>query len=340
MRIPTGSTDRVVFFVAVDSSDLKTRETGLTSFTVYYSLDDAGSATAMTTPTVTEIDATNMPGVYSLLLDESGMTTLTAGHDTEELSLHITQAAMAPVTRTVEIYRPETTQGNTLDVTATGAAGIDWANVESQSTSVTLSGTTVGTVSALAANSITASVIATDAIDADALASTATDQVQFIFTSTATGGTTTTLIDATGLSEPDTDYWKGMYVAMTTGDVAGQIRLITAYDTGTGTITFTPAMTQAVTSGDTYGILWQGSGIDEVSSDAYNEIADGILARNVAGGSSTGRTVKQALYALRNKVAISGSTMTVYQTDDSTSEWTSTITTDGAANPIVTSDPA
>jgi len=143
MRIPSGSTDRKIGFVAVDSTDLKTRETGLTTFTVYRSRN-GGVATAMTTPTVAELDATNMPGVYTLLLDED--TTLTAGNDSEEMILHISQASMAPVTRTVEIYRPETTEGNTLDVTSTGAAGIDFGNVENQSTSVTLSGTTVGTV--------------------------------------------------------------------------------------------------------------------------------------------------------------------------------------------------
>jgi hypothetical protein len=62
-----------------------------------------------------------------------------------------------------------------LDVTATGAGGVDWGNVENPSTSNNLSGTTVGAVSSLAANSITASVIATDAIDADAIADGAID---------------------------------------------------------------------------------------------------------------------------------------------------------------------
>ena len=39
-----------------------------------------------------------------------------------------------------------TTAGRTLDVTATGAAGIDWGNVENPTTTVGLSGTTVGVV--------------------------------------------------------------------------------------------------------------------------------------------------------------------------------------------------
>ena len=143
MRIPSGTTDRYIYFVAVDSADFSSRETGLSSFTVYRSRN-GGAAAAMTTPTINETDSTNMPGVYELLLDED--MTIGAGNDSEEMCLHITHTGMAPVTRTIELYRPETTEGNTLDVTSTGAAGIDWANVENATSSVTLSGTTVGTV--------------------------------------------------------------------------------------------------------------------------------------------------------------------------------------------------
>lgn len=140
MRIPSGVVDQYLYFVAVDSTDLKTRETGLTSFTVYRSRNGAAAA-AMTTPTVAEVDSANMPGVYTLLMDED--MTIGAGNDTEEMVFHITQAAMTPVTRTIELYRPKITVGNTLDVTATGAAGIDWGNVENASTTVDLSATSI-----------------------------------------------------------------------------------------------------------------------------------------------------------------------------------------------------
>jgi hypothetical protein len=42
--------------------------------------------------------------------------------------------------------------GRTLDVSATGEAGIDWANVGSPTTTVALSGTTVGTVTTYTGN--------------------------------------------------------------------------------------------------------------------------------------------------------------------------------------------
>jgi hypothetical protein len=140
MRIPSGVVDQYIYFVAVDATDFATRETGLSSFTVYRSRD-GGAAAAMTTPTINETDATNMPGVYELLVDED--MTIGAGNDSEEMVFHITHAGMAPVTRTIELYRPKITAGNTLDVTATGAAGIDWGNVENAATSVDLSATAI-----------------------------------------------------------------------------------------------------------------------------------------------------------------------------------------------------
>ena len=118
MRIPSGSSNRYVYFVAVDATDLKTRETGLATWTVYRSRNGGASA-AMTTPTINETDATNLPGVYELLLDED--TTLDSGYDTQEMVLHITHSGMAPVTRVVEIYRPKITEGETVtasDITA------------------------------------------------------------------------------------------------------------------------------------------------------------------------------------------------------------------------------
>ena len=76
----------------------------------------------------------------------------------------------------------------------------------------------------------------------------------------------------------------------------------------------------------------------KATADFYREAADQILARNVAGGSSSGRTVSEALFALRNKVDASGSVATVYKTDDSTSAWTFSTTT--GAFPFSVVDPA
>lgn len=79
---------------------------------------------------------------------------------------------------------------------------------------------------------------------------------------------------------------------------------------------------------------------DNLSIPTTAEIADKILGRNIEGGSDGGRTTSEALYPLRNKVTVSGGTMTVYKPDDSTSAWTAAVTGTAGADPITSVDPA
>jgi hypothetical protein len=67
--------------------------------------------------------------------------------------------------------------------------------------------------------------------------------------------------------------------------------------------------------------------------------ADALLGRNIAGGSSAGRTVTSALRRLRNRIAIAAGTMTTYAEDDTTPDHTAAVTT-AAGNPITEIDPA
>ncbi len=53
----------------------------------------------------------------------------------------------------------------------------------------------------------------------------------------------------------------------------------------------------------------------------------------------TNRDLLSAIRYLRNKVAISGSTMTVYAEDDTTASWTAALTTTAGLNPVTTLDP-
>lgn len=109
-RILSGVADQGFYFVALDSLDYSTRKTGLSAFTVVRSRNGAADAT-MTTPTITEIDATTMPGVYFLLCDED--TTIDSGDDEQEMAFHITCAGMVPVTKVVDLCRPKITAGFT-----------------------------------------------------------------------------------------------------------------------------------------------------------------------------------------------------------------------------------
>ena len=135
MRIPTGSTNRLIFFVARDIVDLFTRETGLAAadFTVYYKLDDGSLTLWPDTPPIVEVGA-NMPGAYTLALDESGATTLDAANDEETLMLQITHASIDPITMSVEIYRPKITAGRTLGADASGALSVCTLNTDMKGT--------------------------------------------------------------------------------------------------------------------------------------------------------------------------------------------------------------
>jgi len=74
-----------------------------------------------------------------------------------------------------------------------------------------------------------------------------------------------------------------------------------------------------------------------------NAIADAILNRDMSTGTDSGsdvvRTVRQALRMNRNKVSISGGTLTVTKEDDTTASWSASVTTT-AGDPITTIDPA
>lgn len=169
MRIPSGVTDQYIYFVAVDSTDFTTRETGLSSFTVYRSRN-GGAAAVMTTPTINETDATNMPGVYELLLDED--MTIDSGDDTQEMAFHITHAGMHPVTRTIELYRPKITAGQTLTASG-GSVNSAVQSVAANAITATAIASNAITSAKIAASAIGASQIATDAITAAKIAADA-----------------------------------------------------------------------------------------------------------------------------------------------------------------------
>ena len=78
-----------------------------------------------------------------------------------------------------------------------------------------------------------------------------------------------------------------------------------------------------------------------ISAATANQIADAILNRDFSAVSDTNaRTLLNAARFLRNKYSVSGTTLTVTKEDDSTSAWTSILTTDAAADPVTGSDPA
>lgn len=278
MRIASGRVDAKLSFVAVDVTDLKTRETGLTGFTVYRSRN-GGAATAYTTPTVAELSAANMPGVYVLTIDED--TTITAGVDEEEYVVHITQASMAPVTRAVELFRAKATEGNTLDVNASGGAEVGTFQTGAITTAAFAAGAidnaafnvtetltanpaAGGIVAAsFGAGAITAAVIATDAIDSDAIAASAVTELQ--------SGLATSASLATAQADLD-DIQTRLPAALVGGRIDASVGAMAA-----AVVTAAAVATGAIDA-------------DALASDAVAEIADGVWDEAISGHQAAGTT--------------------------------------------------
>lgn len=138
----------------------------------------AGSTTESTAGVSLTVDYDSRTGLHSVVVDTSADGTFYAASN--DFDLIITAGTVDGIsvvgTKVGEFslsnraaLRP-TTADRTLDVSAGGEAGLDWANVGSPTTTQNLSGTTVGTAAAvttvngLAANVITAASIASDAI--------------------------------------------------------------------------------------------------------------------------------------------------------------------------------
>ncbi|MDH3981288.1 MAG: hypothetical protein OES84_00130 [Kiritimatiellaceae bacterium] len=133
-----------IMFPMVTTASPETFDTGETVTDTAYYKDGAGAWTSLAiTDTVTEIGTT---GMYTIEL-----TAAELNHDLVTIKFTSTNAAdTAVIIRTFDVDIEDlvrsTTPANSLDVSATGEAGIDWANVGGQSTSVNLSNTTTNLV--------------------------------------------------------------------------------------------------------------------------------------------------------------------------------------------------
>jgi hypothetical protein len=107
-------------------------------------------------------------------------------------------------------------------------------------------------------------------------------------------------------------------VGSVTGNVGGSVASVTA------AVTLTAAYDLAKTAS-------QAGDAMTLTGGERNSVADAFLGRNVSGGSSSGRLVKESLYVLRNKVDAGAGI--VYQTDDTTSSWAFAVST-VPGNPI------
>lgn len=195
-----------------------------------------------------------------------------------------------------------TTAGRTLDVTATGAAGVDWANVENPSTSVNLSGTSIST------SQVVASV------------SGAVGSV----TGNVGGNVTGSVGSVVGAV--------GSVTGNVGGNVTGSVGSVTAPVTvGSNNDKTGYALTAA------YDAAKTAAQVSDIPTAVEN--ADALLTRDwtsVTGEAA--RSVLNALRFLRNKWSIALGVLTVTEEDDTTTAWTGAVTT-AASDPVNQIDP-
>lgn len=114
--------------------------------------------------------------------------------------------------------------------------------------------------------------------------------------------------------------------------IAGSCTVISSSN-ASGNLVFDEPLHQAPAVGAEFMIL-------PIHVHLRGAIADKLLGRTIAGAADGGRTVTDALRALRNRSQVTAGTLTVYQENDTTSAWTATVTQDATAVPITQIDPA
>ena len=270
-----------IFYISlVSQADTKIMQANptLAAGDVKVAVDDAAPANLATLPAV-DADFTKRVKV-SLSTAEMNGDNITiifsdaAGAEWCDQTVNLQTSA-----RQIDDLAFPTVTGRSLDVTATGAAGIDWANVENPTTAVDLSST----------------------------------DIQLVDTATAVGSVSGAVGSVTGA------------VGSVTGNVGGDVQ---------GNVDGSVAT------------IGPGGVIDgAIAAAELANIADALLDRRLdlgvdnGGNTTTTRTWRQALRAMRNRVAIAGGTMTVYEEDDVTSDWTAAVTT-AAGDPISELNPS
>jgi hypothetical protein len=139
------------------------------------------------------------------------------------------------------------------------------------------------------------------------------------------------------------DITSGTTTVYVTKDGGTQSSVGTATHEGNGCWTISPA--QADTNADHCAFTFVNSTAITATVNIYPTVLADILIAGIKADLAgiTGESRRSVLNALRkllNKWSVSGTTLTVYKEDDSTSAFTEALTLDAGANPVTASDPA
>ena len=320
-----------------------------------------------------EVDATNFPGVYEIHIADARYAVASS----TQLLVSIQCTGVAPVMSEVQLVAvdlldtvrfgltsiPNVAQGTTGAISTVDASGRVTVITNSDKTGYALSGTqtfnvtgnitgnlsgsvgsvsgavgsvtgavgsvtgavgsVTGAVGSVASGGITATSIATDAIGSAQLAATAVTEIadgilnRSLATAGAAGNIAITSIAASVFQAVNTlavDDQVAFVGTAPSSYVLGNVYWVIS--TGLTSTTFQLSTTQG--------------GLGNATSSTGAFTATKVTDRNMLS----------ALRYLRNKVAISGSTMTVYGEDDVSASWTAALTATAGVNPITTVDPS
>lgn len=277
-------------------------------------------ATVFTVPanfTATSIDSSgNVAANVTQLLGTAWFTPATAG--TPDVNVKLWNGLT-----TVALPLVPTTAGRTLDVSATGEAGIDWNNIGTASASQNLSNTTVftatvagtvsgnvngnvggnvtGSVGSVAAGGITASSIADSAIDRATFAADTGLQTTRSNTAQA-GGATSITLDAS--ASATTDYYINQLIYITGGTGVGQAKFCTAYNGTTKVATVNSAWATNPDNTSTFAII-PFDAIPGATAPTAAAVADAVWDESRSGHVASGSFGE---YVIANSTLIGGQT--------------------------------
>lgn len=297
--IQAGTTDQSITFRALTSAGATaTPAFGDAGIAATYKRDATGAATTITPVTQTSTGAHT----------DGGLVHIGGG----ECRLDLPDAAVADGATRVKVT-----------INATGWVGF---TEEILLVDYDPTGPVNANVTAMAAGVITPTAIATGAIDADALAGDAVAEIQSGLATAAALAALNNLSSAQAQT--------AAAAALTAYDPPTQAELTA------GLAAADDAVLAAIAARPSVADFWSG-----ITATAGRFIADHTLRRSWAsaavsanGDTLSFRSLLGAVAKLVNRVGISGATLTVYQDDDTTALGEQTLTSDAAAEPIISVD--
>lgn len=303
-----------------------------------YVSKDYGTVTVLADTAATEFDATNAPGYYwfDAAQAETNADCLMVTAKSSTANIKVIGAPAIIYTRPTTGWLAPTVAGRTLDVSAGGEAGVDWANVGSPTTANALTSTTIATTQKVDVETIKTQTV-TCAAGVTVLASVGTAA-----TSTAQTGDSYARIGApAGVSvSADVAAIQAKTVnlpaapASTTNITAATGVTLTA-TTGlgnqtaniTGTITTVTNLTNAPTAGDltaTMKASVNAEVVDALNVDTYAEPGQGSPAATATLVAKIGYIYK----AWRNRSTQTATTYKLYADDATTVDQKAGVTDD------------